>query len=532
MRPGGARPKPKALVISLHVRHASSATRRSPLLTIVYVASVPSSRARLSARAPCLPPSAPRGTGAAPKFSRTLRHLLLAPPITRARPSHGGGDAREERKARVISRAAGAPNATTPPRASTSPDDAEPTRPRRGRLVGPRAPRASLPPSRATRRAAARRSKSPARRDLNSILASAASTGSPAEDDADRAVVPPAAVVAAAFAAAPLRDDCRARAAAGGVHAIAGERASRISPRERCRCRILRCRRGGTAGRVLDRIWTRREGGWHAKALAARSLEAGNRDASGWDAARTKISAAAADASAADRAASRSSWVVLARTSAAQPPPAVRQHPRARSSGNLSAPDAAVARWASARETSASAEDEAAESRASVRKATSFASARTASITRALAEGPRLRARLRAHRLETKRRPRRARGRDTRRRHEKQRERRRRGGGETRARARANASRAWVRRVGRGWTPCVAVWRGAAAMDCREASEGQGKTAARLAPQLSTPVDFVMTTVPARREFLESRTARYSIRPEHVESAPVLPTFCQPGVAV
>ena len=139
----------------------------------------------------------------------------------------------------------------------------------------------------------------------------------------------------------------------------------------------------------------------------------------------------------------------------------------------MSAPDAAVARWASARETSASAEDEAAESRASVRKATSFASARTASIT-----VPSQKARVSAHAsvpIDSRPSdglvaPADATHADA-----------------TRssasvaaaeagsACARANASRAWVRRVGRGWTPCVAVWRGAAAMDCREASEGQGK---------------------------------------------------------
>ena len=78
---------------------------------------------------------------------------------------------------------------------------------------------------------------------------------------------------------------------------------------------------------------------------------------------------------------------------------------------------------------------------------------------RALAEGPRLRARLRAHRLETKRRPRRARGRDTRRRHEKQRERRRRGGGETRARARTHRGRGSEEsgEGGRRASPCGAA---------------------------------------------------------------------------
>ena len=196
----------------------------------------------------------------------------------------------------------------------------------------------------------------------------------------------------------------------------------------------------------------------------------------------------------------------------------------------MSAPDAAVARWASARETSASAEDEAAESRASVRKATSFASARTASIT-----VPSQKARVSAHAsVPIDSRPsdglvapadathadatrssasvaaaeagRRVRARE------------RIAGVGPKSRERVDAVRRRVARRG-----CDGLSR----------SVGRsGKTAARLAPQLSTPVDFVMTTVPARREFLESRTARYSIRPEHVESAPVLPTFCQPGVAV
>ena len=69
VRPGGARPKPKrSRVISLHVRHASSATRRSPLLTIVYVASVPSSRALVSPRARPAFPLRPRA-GRAPRRS-------------------------------------------------------------------------------------------------------------------------------------------------------------------------------------------------------------------------------------------------------------------------------------------------------------------------------------------------------------------------------------------------------------------------------------------------------------------------------
>ena len=66
-------------------------------------------RSRLRARAPCLPP---------PRAGRAPRRVLQnpSPPSPRpadhpARPSHGGGDAREEREGARPGRAAGAPNA-------------------------------------------------------------------------------------------------------------------------------------------------------------------------------------------------------------------------------------------------------------------------------------------------------------------------------------------------------------------------------------------------------------------------------------